>query len=259
MHRSMRSGECCAISTAMSAGIPPWRKAASRRAGGPTRSAASAAFAWPPAASCASSCSVSSDHDHSFTYCILEAPIPLIDYVATLRLKPVTDGRRTFWEWSSDFRTPPGEESALAALVGEQIYEAGFDAIKAAFGQPPGLRPRSSAAQGPAPIADRSRHRRQWHGGRALRRAGGDALGADRRRAAGPGRGSSEAQRHRAQLHRCLYPQRLLPADPAAGGAGHGGGRGGPRHRSRRPWHPARRPRGLCLRARPAPMRNSAP
>ena len=94
-----------------------------------------------------------SDRDHSFTYCILEAPIPLIDYVAILRLKPVTDGRRTFWEWSSEFRTPPGEESELAALVGEQIYEAGFDAIKAAFGQAPGLRPRSSAAQAPVPVA----------------------------------------------------------------------------------------------------------
>jgi NADPH2:quinone reductase len=94
-----------------------------------------------------------SDRDHSFTYCILEAPIPLIDYVATLRLKPVTDGRRTFWEWSSEFRTPPGEESELAALVREQIYEAGFDAIKAAFGQAPGVRPRSSAAQAPVPVA----------------------------------------------------------------------------------------------------------
>ncbi|HSY89329.1 MAG TPA: SRPBCC family protein [Verrucomicrobiae bacterium] len=99
-----------------------------------------------------------SDHDHSFTYCILGAPIPLIDYVAVLRLKPVTDGRRTFWEWSSEFRTPPGEESALAALVGEQIYEAGFDAVKAAFGQTPGQRPRSSTAQRPpaAIAADRA-------------------------------------------------------------------------------------------------------
>src|SRR5260370_38740145 len=94
-----------------------------------------------------------SDREHSFTYCILEAPIPLIDYVATLRLKPVTDGTRTFWEWSSEFRTPPGEESELAALVGEQIYEAGFDAIKAAFGQAPGLRPRSSTPQPPVPAA----------------------------------------------------------------------------------------------------------
>ena len=50
-----------------------------------------------------------SDEERSMTYCILEAPIPLIDYVATLSLSPVTDGERTFWEWRSTFRTPPGE------------------------------------------------------------------------------------------------------------------------------------------------------
>jgi NADPH:quinone reductase len=82
-----------------------------------------------------------SDHEHSFTYCILESPIALIDYVATVHLKPVTDGARTFWEWSSSFRTPPGEEEELAKLVGEQIYEAGFDAIKAQFGQASVLQP----------------------------------------------------------------------------------------------------------------------
>src|SRR5215472_6114725 len=42
-----------------------------------------------------------SDREHSFTYCILESPIALIEYVATLRLKSVTDGPGTFWEWSS--------------------------------------------------------------------------------------------------------------------------------------------------------------
>jgi NADPH:quinone reductase-like Zn-dependent oxidoreductase len=91
-----------------------------------------------------------SDREHSFTYCILESPIPLIDYVAVLRLKPVTDGNRTFWEWSSSFRTPPGEEAALAALVGEGVYEAGFNAIKASFGQSPGVGARVGA--GPAAI-----------------------------------------------------------------------------------------------------------
>src|SRR5690242_15982700 len=97
-----------------------------------------------------------SDREHSFTYCILEAPIPLIDYVATVTLKPVTDGTRTFWEWRSSFRTPPGEEAALAALVGEQIYEAGFDAIKASFGQAPGIRAGARVRSAPAvapPIA----------------------------------------------------------------------------------------------------------
>jgi NADPH:quinone reductase-like Zn-dependent oxidoreductase len=76
-----------------------------------------------------------SDEERSMTYCILEAPVPLIDYVATLRLTPVTDGARTFWDWRSTFRTPPGEADAMVAMVGGAIYEGGFAAIKAHFGQ----------------------------------------------------------------------------------------------------------------------------
>jgi NADPH:quinone reductase-like Zn-dependent oxidoreductase len=79
-----------------------------------------------------------SDRDRRLTYCILDAPIPLIDYVASFELKPVTDGARTFWDWRSEFRAPPGQEQQLAALVGEQIYEAGFEAVKRHFGQAPG-------------------------------------------------------------------------------------------------------------------------
>jgi NADPH:quinone reductase len=71
-----------------------------------------------------------SDRERSFTYCILEAPLPLIGYVATVRLKPVTDGGGTLWEWFSSFSTPPEQEAALTALVGQQVYEAGFAAAK---------------------------------------------------------------------------------------------------------------------------------
>jgi len=73
-----------------------------------------------------------SDRDYSFTYCILDAPVPLDGYVATARLKPVTDGDRTFWHWQSEFRPPPGRAAELTRMVGEDIYEAGFQAIKAA-------------------------------------------------------------------------------------------------------------------------------
>src|SRR5882672_6782891 len=69
------------------------------------------------------------------SYCILDAPLPLIDYVATMALKPVTDGDRTYWEWSSSFAAPEDRADALAVLVGEGIYEAGFAAIRALFGQ----------------------------------------------------------------------------------------------------------------------------
>lgn len=71
-----------------------------------------------------------SDPDHCFRYCILTSPIPLIGYVATVRLKPVTDNQQTYWEWSSEFQTPPGRENELKALVLEGIYKTGFEAIR---------------------------------------------------------------------------------------------------------------------------------
>jgi hypothetical protein len=36
-----------------------------------------------------------------FSYCLLETPVPLLNYVAHVRLAPVTDGDRTFWHWES--------------------------------------------------------------------------------------------------------------------------------------------------------------
>jgi NADPH:quinone reductase-like Zn-dependent oxidoreductase len=71
------------------------------------------------------------DRDHTFTYCILDSPIPLIGYVATVRLRRVTDGNRTFWDWRSQFSTPPGMEQQLARMVGEEVYESGIEAIRA--------------------------------------------------------------------------------------------------------------------------------
>ncbi|NBO13069.1 MAG: SRPBCC family protein, partial [Betaproteobacteria bacterium] len=49
------------------------------------------------------------DAQHKLSYCILEASVPLQRYVSTVTLKPVTDGRRTFWQWESTFATPPGQ------------------------------------------------------------------------------------------------------------------------------------------------------
>lgn len=86
-----------------------------------------------------------SDREHAFSYCLLEAPIPLEGYVAHVRLKPVTDGRRTFWEWRSEFDCPPEREAELARLVGEGIYEAGFRAVAERLGLRPG-RPAPPAA-----------------------------------------------------------------------------------------------------------------
>lgn len=77
-----------------------------------------------------------SDADMALSYCLLDTPVPLLNYVAHVRLTPVTDGDMTFWEWESRFNTPAGEEQALTGMVGEGIYEAGFAAVRRHMGLP---------------------------------------------------------------------------------------------------------------------------
>ena len=72
-----------------------------------------------------------SDRDHLSTYCILDATIPMRRYVATLQLKRVTDGERTFWHWESTFEPPRGREREFADIVGKDVYEGGFDGLRA--------------------------------------------------------------------------------------------------------------------------------
>jgi hypothetical protein len=72
-----------------------------------------------------------SDLEQSFSYCLLETPIPLFNYVAHVRLAPVTDGNRSFWEWRCSFSTRKGDEAEMSRLVGEDIYDAGFAAVRA--------------------------------------------------------------------------------------------------------------------------------
>ncbi len=71
-----------------------------------------------------------SDYDYFCTYAILESPMPLTDYVATLRLTPITDGDRTFAEWSAEFDCAPEVAADLVAGIGQNVFQAGFDALK---------------------------------------------------------------------------------------------------------------------------------
>jgi hypothetical protein len=75
-----------------------------------------------------------SDYDMVCTYSILDSPMPLTNYVATIRLTPVTDGDRTFIEWSADFDCAPEREAELVAGIGGNVFQGGFDALKRAFG-----------------------------------------------------------------------------------------------------------------------------
>ena len=79
-----------------------------------------------------------SDNDYVSTYCILDATLPMQRYVATVQLKRVTDGDRTFWHWQSTFDTPRGREQEFADLVGKGVYEGGFEGLRAFLRRRPG-------------------------------------------------------------------------------------------------------------------------
>jgi NADPH:quinone reductase-like Zn-dependent oxidoreductase/uncharacterized protein YndB with AHSA1/START domain len=95
-----------------------------------------------------------SDRDHRLRYAIVESDVPLNGYVAEVVLKPVTDGNRTFWSWSSRFRPPPGRERELTQLVAEGVYEAGFAAIRALVERRAAARPPSRPAVAPSAAAE---------------------------------------------------------------------------------------------------------
>jgi len=71
-----------------------------------------------------------SDFEYSCTYSILESPMGVDNYVATLKLTPITDGDRTFAEWSAEFDCAPGREQALSENIGQGVFQGGFDALK---------------------------------------------------------------------------------------------------------------------------------
>lgn len=75
-----------------------------------------------------------SDFDMFCTYAILESPMPLSEYVATLRLTRITDGERTFAEWSADFACAADDEESLLSGIGTNVFQGGFDALKRHFG-----------------------------------------------------------------------------------------------------------------------------
>src|SRR5262249_5731090 len=71
-----------------------------------------------------------SDYEYSCTYEILESPMGVEHYVATLKLTPVTDGARCFAEWSAEFECAPEREQELAAMIGQGVFQAGFEALE---------------------------------------------------------------------------------------------------------------------------------
>ena len=76
-----------------------------------------------------------SDYELFCTYSILESPMPLENYIATIKVTPVTDGDRSFVEWSAEFDCSADIEADLVSGIGGDVFQTGFDALKRHFGK----------------------------------------------------------------------------------------------------------------------------
>jgi hypothetical protein len=66
-------------------------------------------------------------------YSILESPMGVENYEATLRLRTITDGEQCFAEWVADFDCASEAEGDLYTLIGDSVFQGGFDALKARY------------------------------------------------------------------------------------------------------------------------------
>jgi Polyketide cyclase / dehydrase and lipid transport len=57
-----------------------------------------------------------SDHDHRWSYKMLDSPLPIGNYVATVRLS-AGDGNATLAEITSQFDVPPAQENEVVGLL----------------------------------------------------------------------------------------------------------------------------------------------
>lgn len=74
-----------------------------------------------------------SDYKRSYTYRILEYPLPLEDYRATLAVRAVTDRDHAFVEWSCRFEIDPDRREETVDNI-TTVFREGLDALVARFG-----------------------------------------------------------------------------------------------------------------------------
>jgi len=76
-----------------------------------------------------------SDAETYYAYDIVESPLPVANYRATLRLRPVSDGNRTYAEWEAHFEpSPPDQRADAEHMISTAVFQGGFDGLKQHFG-----------------------------------------------------------------------------------------------------------------------------
>ena len=75
-----------------------------------------------------------SDAERSYTYDFQKHPFEGVEnYLATIRVTPVTDGDKSFVEWWTIFDCAPDKIDYWEGFFATEVFQGGFDALKAHF------------------------------------------------------------------------------------------------------------------------------
>ena len=73
-----------------------------------------------------------SDAERSYSYTFVGSPVPVRNHCTTLRVLPITDGDRSYVEWSSRFEIAPEHEDQLVELMNDNFL-AGLRSLAEQF------------------------------------------------------------------------------------------------------------------------------
>jgi hypothetical protein len=71
-----------------------------------------------------------SDRDYGFTYNFETPAFPVRDYLARMRLMPVTDTNRTFAEWEATFDESPEDAGKYVDIISNAVFRSGLASLK---------------------------------------------------------------------------------------------------------------------------------
>lgn len=74
------------------------------------------------------------DRAHSMTYSLLDPPIPVRNYVATLRLARITELDCTFAEWLAWYDCAAGDEPSLREAI-NGVFRSGLESLRGRAGR----------------------------------------------------------------------------------------------------------------------------
>lgn len=70
-----------------------------------------------------------SDADRRMRYIILEAPMPVTGYDASIEILPITEDGSSLVVWKAEFEAPPEAAKETAKMVADGVFRAGLTAL----------------------------------------------------------------------------------------------------------------------------------